>query len=79
MPASVRSQSPSTSANSCVYRRAAMLIWPRLDHRALERCGGDPRLIAAYVARRTCLSTDVISAMLEGRMAALSEPSYYFG
>jgi hypothetical protein len=56
-----------------------MLIWPRLNQRALERCCGDPRLIAAYVARRTSLSTAVILAMLEGKMSVTSEPSFYFG
>jgi hypothetical protein len=56
-----------------------MLMWRRLDRRSLERCGGDPRLIAAYVARRTCLSTDVIVAMLEGHMSVMGEPSFYFG
>jgi hypothetical protein len=79
MPASARSRCPSTSADSGAYGRAAMLMWPRLDRRNLERCGGDPRLIAAYVARRTCLSTDVIVAMLEGHMSVMGEPSFYFG
>jgi len=56
-----------------------MLIWPRLNPRTLARCGGEPKLIAAYVAHRTSLSTDVIVAMLEQTTSATSEPSFYFG
>ena len=66
-------------ANSDCCERAALLIWPRLNRRALARCGGETRLIAGYVARRTNLSTDVIAAMLEERMRVSREPSHYFG
>jgi hypothetical protein len=79
MPVSVGSPRQYKSVIAGAYGRAAMLIWPRLNQQALERCCGDPRLIAAYVARRTSLSTDVIVAMLEGKMSVASEPSFYFG
>jgi hypothetical protein len=79
MLASARFPSQPTSANSGAYERAAMLIWPRLNPRTLERCGGETRLIAAYVAHRTSLSTDVIVAMLEQSICVAREPSYYFG
>ncbi|MGA2513799.1 MAG: hypothetical protein ABSG37_09300 [Candidatus Limnocylindrales bacterium] len=79
MPASARFPRQRTSANSGAYGRAAMLIWPRLNPGALERCAGEPRLIADYVAHRTSLSTDVIVAMLERSMRVAAEPSFYFG
>ena len=79
MPASARSPSQHRAASSGAYGRAAMIIWPRLSPRALGRCAGQPHLIAAYVAHRTSLSTDVILAMLEQRLCAADEPSFYFG
>jgi len=79
MPASARSPSQHTLADSGAYGRAAMLIWPRLNPGTLERCAGEPRLIADYVAHRTSLSTDVIVAMLEQSMRVAGEPSFYFG
>jgi hypothetical protein len=42
----------------------ALAIWPRLDRRALSRCGGDPRRIARLVARRTALPQEVIVLIL---------------
>jgi hypothetical protein len=42
----------------------ALAIWPRLDHRALSRCGGDPKRIARLVARRTALPEEVIESIL---------------
>jgi hypothetical protein len=71
------SRRPSASLGCC--ESEALLIWPRLSRRALARCGGDTARIAAYVAHRTCLSTDVIIAMLEERMRLSQEASNYFG
>lgn len=44
--------------------RRAMAIWPRLDHRALHRCQGDPARIAAQVARRTKMTTKAIRKLI---------------
>ncbi len=41
-----------------------MALWPRLDRRALARCGCDPARIANYVSRRTRLPTKAIEALL---------------
>ena len=45
--------------------RRALALWPRLDRRALARCGSDSACIARHVARRTSLSTEVIQALIE--------------
>lgn len=79
MSASARSPSQHRVANSGAYGRAAMIIWPRLSPVALGRCAGQPQLIAAFVAHRTSLSTDVILRMLEQSIRVAGEPSYYFG
>ena len=79
MPVLTRSPSPHSMASSSDYGRAAMFIWPRLNPVRLERCAGQPSLIAAYVAHRTSLPTDVILAMLEQSICVAGEPSFYFG
>jgi hypothetical protein len=48
---------------TAIERRAVML-WPRLDRKALRSCRHDPRRIAALVSRRTSLSVDTILGML---------------
>ncbi len=67
------------SAPACAFTQRAMLIWPRLDRRSLARCGCDSRRIAAYIARRTKLSVDAITAILEDSVRADREASYWFG
>jgi hypothetical protein len=57
----------------------AMFIWPRLDRQTLVRCGCGPRKIAGYVARRTSLSLETITAILEQGERADTEPPFYFG
>ena len=42
----------------------AMALWPRLDRRALARCGGNPARIANYVSRRTRLPAKAIETLL---------------
>jgi hypothetical protein len=49
---------------ACPLDERALFLWPRLDRRALTRCGCDPYRIAAYVARRTSLPLESIVAML---------------
>ncbi|MGD0863048.1 MAG: hypothetical protein ABSA21_09860 [Candidatus Limnocylindrales bacterium] len=47
--------------------RRAMEIWPRLDHRAIHRCHGDPARIAAHVARRTSMTPKAIETLISDR------------
>jgi len=47
--------------------RRAMAIWPRLDHRALHRCNGDPSRIATHVARRTTMTPAAIESLIADR------------
>jgi hypothetical protein len=42
----------------------AMALWPRLNRRALRRCGNDPARIAAYVSHRTRMPVREIEALL---------------
>jgi hypothetical protein len=65
--------------DACAFTQRAMLIWPRLDRRVLARCGCDPRRIAAYVARRTSLPVEVITAILEDGQRAEREPAFSLG
>ncbi len=51
-------------AQSLLVRRA-LVVWPRLDRRALARCAGDPEALAAHVARRTKLPPETILAILD--------------
>jgi len=47
--------------------RRALAIWPRLDHRALHRCEGDPARIAVQVAHRTKMSPRAIEKLISDR------------
>ena len=49
----------------CPAALRAMVIWPRLDRRALARCGCDPARIANYVSRRTRMPIRSIEALLK--------------
>jgi hypothetical protein len=62
-----------------VIERRALAIWPRLDRRALHRCGGDPRRIARLVSHRTSLSIDVIVGMLTRPPVTSQELESWFG
>jgi hypothetical protein len=48
----------------CPAAIRAMVIWPRLDRRALARCGCDTVRIANYVSRRTRMPARSIEALL---------------
>ena len=48
----------------CPPQARAMALWPRLDRRALSRCGCDPARIANYVSRRTRLPRKAIETLL---------------
>jgi hypothetical protein len=55
----------------------AMTMWPRLDRRALTRCGGDVACITRLVSKRTALPPQSIRAMLLGH--AEIDPELWFG
>jgi hypothetical protein len=59
--------------------RRALALWPRLDRRALHRCGGDPWRIARLVSRRTTLSIDMIVGMLGNPLVSGQEIEIWFG
>jgi hypothetical protein len=60
-----RSQSvPGRGADLCPAAVRAMSIWPRLERRALARCGCDTTRIAIYVSRRTKTPVRSIEALL---------------
>jgi hypothetical protein len=59
--------------------RRAMALWPRLDPKALRRCGHDPRRIASLVARRTSLSAEAIRSMLTMPAVSDDEAATWFG
>jgi hypothetical protein len=59
--------------------RRALALWPRLDRRALHRCGGDPRRIARLVSRRTSLSIEMIVGMLGTPLVSRQEIESWFG
>ena len=78
MPTAVlQPQTPCTSSGD--YSRAALALWPRISPREIERCGDDPRRLAAVVARRTSFPVRIILAMLEQGVRREGEPSFYFG
>jgi hypothetical protein len=52
------------SAERASYLERALVLWPRLDRRALRRRDHDPRRMAGFIARRTSLPLESIVAML---------------
>jgi hypothetical protein len=48
----------------CPAQERAMALWPRLDRRALTRCGCDPTRIARYVSHRTTMPPKAIESLL---------------
>ena len=66
------------AVESTIERRA-LALWPRLDGRALRRCGGDPRRIARLVSRRTSLSIEMIVGMLGTPLVTRQEIESWFG
>jgi hypothetical protein len=41
-----------------------MAMWPRLNHRTLHRCRGNPARIAAYIAHRTTMTPKAIEKLI---------------
>ncbi len=67
------------SGDPSALMQYAMFVWPRLDRRVLSRYGTDAGRIAAYVARRTSLPVEDITAMLQAHVGADSDMRFYFG
>jgi hypothetical protein len=60
-----QAQRPGSRAlDSCPAQTRAMDLWPRLDRRALARCGCDPARIANYVSHRTRMPKQAIETLL---------------
>ena len=57
-------RSSSRAQAMCPAQLRALALWPRLDRRALARCGCDPARIANYVSRRTRMPTKSIETLL---------------
>ena len=66
-------------ASDSPLERRALALWPRLDRRALRRCGDDPRRIAQFVSRRTSLSIEMIIGMLSTPLVSGQEIESWFG
>ena len=61
------------------YDRRALVLWPRLNPRALRRCRHDPRRIARLVSRRTPLTIETILGMLTLPILSPEEQETWFG
>ena len=59
----VHTRSPR-SHEWCSAQVRAMALWPRLDRRALTRCGCDPAKIATYVSHRTRMPVKAIEKII---------------
>jgi hypothetical protein len=55
----------------------ALIMWPRLDRRALSRCNGDVARITRLVSRRTTLPPQSIRAILLGHQE--TDEELWFG
>lgn len=73
------SRSGSGDGTACRYNLRALSIWPRLDRRALSRCGCDPERIARLVARRTSLPIEAVLALIKGPSASQVDIQTWFG
>ena len=69
----------SGGGTACRYDLRVLSIWPRLDRRALSRCGCDPERIARLVARRTSLPIEAVLALIKGPTASAVDIQTWFG
>jgi hypothetical protein len=67
-----------SNSRPLLYRRA-LALWPRLDTRALRRCGQDPRRVAALVSRRTSLPLETIMVLLNAPRVSQEDVATWFG
>jgi hypothetical protein len=70
--------SPERARPTTIQRRA-MALWPRLDMRAIARCGDDARCIVRVVSRRTALPPDAIHRLLLVPTVSEDEGATWFG
>jgi hypothetical protein len=57
-----------------------MAAWPRLDRRALRRCGDDPKRIATMVTHRTSLPWGVVLQILGATpVFSREDDEFWFG
>ncbi len=70
---------PAISRLQDILFDRALVLWPRLDRRALARCGPDVDRIAALVSRRTALSREDIVSMLRRPRVSDADGAYWFG
>ena len=68
-----------TPARASEVEQRALALWPRLDRKAIRRCGGDLRCIVAVVSRRTTLPSDAIRLLLLLPRVTRDEGSTWFG
>ena len=57
---------PQVPTRSSYLEERALMMWPRLDRRALARCNGDVARITRLVSKRTALPPQSIRAILLG-------------
>jgi hypothetical protein len=70
---------PRSTQDSPVVIKA-MAAWPRLDRRALRRCGDDPKRIANIVIHRTSLPRSVVLQILAAvPMLSREDDEFWFG
>ncbi len=55
---------PRERAVICPAVLRAMAIWPRLDRRAMARCGCDTARLARYISHRTRMPASSIETLL---------------
>ena len=64
MAVSAAVQARAGARQKCHPASRAMALWPRLDRRALGRCGCDSARIARFISRRTRMSDKAIELLL---------------
>jgi hypothetical protein len=75
----MQSHGDPTPARAPDVEQRALALWPRLDMKAVRRCGGDMRCIVSVVARRTTLPSDAIRLLLLVPSVSRDEGSTWFG
>ena len=60
-------------------QRRAIALWPRLDRRAIARCGDDARCIVRVISRRTALPPYAIYPILFLPTVSEDEAATWFG
>ncbi len=75
VPQTGRASRPRVLAETA---RRALLLWPRLERRALARCAGDPACIANHVSRRTSLPPHIVRAMISPGLTD-ADGEFWFG